>query len=480
MKKENLGARSLYCIDKNTYKSFPDVMKKKKTVNIIQPSSVLSFMKKNYIIGDETMIIGVKKEPWMHKYDIENDDYVECSLPIHNNLIYSVNDIANKFKCLLLDEARSFLDKKNTVGILLSGGMDSRVVAGILKYLQDIGEYNGTVIALTWGIEGTRDVLYAKEIAEKFKWEHIHFSLSAEKLLENISITAHFGAEFSPLHLHAMNDVAKLNSLDGILAGSYGDSIGRAEFSGKKVDSITSILNKDFNKFAILNDYINTNYQLDIENQVSSYYKKFPRQLSWQYNEIEQQCHYMRRQLGACMNIIDNNIPLYQMFTAPEVFGYMWSLDSKCRTNYVYEELLKILPGDLLLIPWARDGKIYPNVGDVLDNHASSHNLYGRWLRNECYDNVQKLLNNDSLDRINLFNPYSLNDLRKNWHKCSNDSADRLDERISWLASFSIFINEYNIEVNPDVLPSNEYLEKYKYLLGKGYRYIYRNAKKIK
>src|SRR5690606_25871175 len=105
------------------------------------------------------------------------------------------------------------------------------IVASVLRQLQLSGQYTGAVTALTWGLEASRDVQYAARITELYQWNFKHFNLTADMLLHNIEVTAAMGAEFSPVHLHAMPQIAGLDGLDCILAGSYGDSIGRGEYS---------------------------------------------------------------------------------------------------------------------------------------------------------------------------------------------------------------------------------------------------------
>ncbi|PKG82242.1 hypothetical protein CXF85_15235, partial [Colwellia sp. 75C3] len=458
---------------KERFKNIGDALSLKGDAeNFINPSSVLSFMMKNYIIGDETLVKGIKREPWMHEYDDSSSSFNECHLPKHSNIVMEASDIGLRLKELLLDEVRGFLEGKQSIGVLLSGGMDSRVAAGIIRELQVRGEYLGDVVALTWGITETRDVRYASEIAKLFKWEFVHFPLSADLLIDNITLTAEMGAEFSPLHLHAMHDISKVKGLDGILAGSYGDSVGRAEFSGVKVDQIKSILDSDFNKFGLLSSAVEKDFMNNISFEVDKYRSQFPRECDWQYYEIERQCHYMRRQLSACMDLIDDRIPLYQMFTAPSVFGFMWSLSPECRNDDVYVEVLKTLPGNLLSIPWARDGKIYPSTGLAMDELQTSHNLYGLWLRRDCSELINNALCSDALERINLFNPYTLKAIKNSWKKSKLNSADRLDERVAWMASLSIFIDKYNIQASTDYdATATDFVRSAQ---GKMYSYIYR------
>lgn len=480
-RKHNLYYRSKYIYEQGnqTFSNICSALNGKQGSACIDPTSVLSIINKSYIIGDRTLVKGIQKTSWMHDDERSGgNQYAKFELPSHGYRILDAENVARKFKSLLLDEAKDYLIDKNVVGILLSGGMDSRIVAGVVRELQTRGEFNGTVVALTWGLENTRDVVYAKKVVETFNWEHKHYPLSAEILAENIELAATMGAEVSPVHFHAMAMIGQEKGIDCILAGSYGDSVGRGEFSGKKLRQLKDQLVNNYNKFGFLPSSVEQLHRKIIENELVKYQKDFPRKEKWQMYEVEQQCHYMRRQLGFCMDIIDDNIPLYQMFTSPSVFGFIWSLSPECRTDFVYKELLKILPGNLLSIPWARDGKLYPSEGVALDTIPSAHNQYGKWLRRDCYDMVDSALNNGALDSLKIFNPKGLDIWKKNWHKSNAIKADKIDERISWLASLSIFCHENNISSSESLLDSDLclYIESFK---GYFYGSMYRKARQI-
>ncbi len=197
----------------------------------IDPVAIVEYLAKTYVLADRTMVQNINRTPWRARPTDEGWDY--AALPEYGFCRISVEEIALNLKERLLDEAINYLNNKKQVGILLSGGMDSRILAGIVKELQLRGEWTGQVIAFTWGIKGSRDVEYAQKIAAMLSWEWVHLELTPEILYNNFFIAADMGAEFAPHHLHAMKKVVDYkNELDAVLAATYGDSIGRAEFSG--------------------------------------------------------------------------------------------------------------------------------------------------------------------------------------------------------------------------------------------------------
>lgn len=479
----HLGARIAYCHNGDPGKGYCGIGDAVAGLTVdkrvIDPVGVLGVLMKNYPLADRTMIQGVSCAPWFSRPT--GDGGWECAdLPRHGTVTLSPDKVAEVLKTRLCQEAKAFTAGKSTIGILLSGGMDSRIVAATVRQLQLNGEFTGQVVALTWGDAGSRDVVYAQRIAQKFGWDFLCYPLTAELLQENILLAGQRGAEYSPVHLHAMSKVAEVDGVDGILAGSYGDSIGRGEYSGRRKDRLPSILSRHLNHFAFLLRDVEVHSLSALKQDLELSRNRFPGRSESDYREIEMQMHYMRRQLNSCMAVIDDRVPLYQMFGHPEVFGFMWSLDPSCRTDDVYQHLLARLPGDLLDIPWARTGRTYNKKDAVVqDDYAKLNNHYGRWLRNDCRSFVLEKLTSGVLQSLGIFNDKALDLWVKKWPKTNDSKADRLDEKMAWLASLAVFADEYNVTKNVDNFSRNfwrDYFHERKALL---HTYLYYQAKKL-
>ncbi|MCG6212893.1 asparagine synthase-related protein [Vibrio furnissii] len=444
-----LGSRSFYTgkSAEKVYSSFADCINAEGKGNRqIDETALLSILMKNYSIGDKTLVKGIDRTPWMSRQD-ESGIWIDAKLPMHGGAIVDSSEACKVLHKNLRQEVLDFVSDKNTVGILLSGGMDSRIVAGIVRELQESGDYPGRVIALTWGIPESRDVVYAKRIADEFGWDFEHFELNADVLKQNIELTAERGAEYSPVHLHAMEKVSSAQGVDGVLAGSYGDSIGRGEYSGRRTNKLPGILDKHLNHFAFMSRNSEKKAIVELKQVLADSRKRFPGRDEMAYREIEMQMHYMRRQLNACMEVIDDKIPLYQMFSSPTTFGYMWSLASESRSDDVYEALLASLPAVLREIPWARTGRKYnQSSAPIEDDNTALNNRYGLWLRTELRSYVVDLISNGSLQSLGVFNNQALKTWANKWPKNDRPKADRLDEKMAWLASLSLFVEKYDIQ----------------------------------
>jgi len=397
-----------------------------------------------YLLGDRTLLKGVHRAPWMAR-PTERGDWAPVDLPPHGYERPDPARFTQELKTALLNEAREYVGEARTVGILLSGGMDSRVVAGVVRALQEEADSAFTVVGLTWGREASRDVIYARRIVERFGWEWQYFPITADTLAENIGHAARLGAEVSPLHLHAMPQIARLAGVDVILAGSYGDSVGRAEFSGRHVTELTPVLPRKMDRFGVLRSSALRSVTEAMRHDASTLPHANSEQSALRRYEIEQEKHYMRRMLQSCMQPIAFAKPIYQLFTSPDVFGRMWRLDPSVRNDDWYIRLLPTLPGDLLSIPWARTGKRHDEPTGDPDHHERQYHEYGTWLRGDLRDLIIQRVKGDRIKALGLFNERGVNLALRAWSHAGTSSTNSLDELFSWMASLDEFLETYQL-----------------------------------
>jgi hypothetical protein len=397
-----------------------------------------------YLLGDRTLIKDVRRAPWMCE-PAPGGAWRSKRLPLHGHSRPDPDTFTKDLYSALLNEARGYLDGAHAVGILLSGGMDSRVLAGVVRALQEEGGAF-SVVGLTWGQEGSRDVIYANRITERFGWDWRHFPMTAETLSQNIAHMARLGAESSPLHLHAMPQVAELKGLDVVLAGTYGDSVGRAEFSGRHVTALRPILPTLIDRFGVVrfNALAAARPGMAKDRDASSHLTAGAPSL--RTREIERQLHYLRRMMQFNILCIAPEKRVFQLFTAPEVFGRMWSLDPVKRDNDWYHRLLLLLPGNLLDIPWARTGRRYLRDDDIPDRHSRPFHNYGQWLRRELRQEVLARVNSPRIRELGIFNNPALDSILGSWGKASTITPNSLDELVAWLASLHDFIELYQVD----------------------------------
>ncbi len=451
---DHLGYISKYYFEQNDQfefgNSFGEIIKTYPFELSVDSHSIVQFLNHHYFLGDRTLIKGLKKSPWLSKPSANNDSWESASLPEHGKKVLAIEEIASSLYQKIRSEILKYIDGKKSIGILLSGGMDSRVVAMILEDIRKSNRTDISVVALNWGIENSRDKIYAQQIAGMYSWEFKSFELNPALLKEAIYETAQAGAEFSPVNVHAMHKIRDTAGIDCILAGSYGDSIGRGEYSKKHVTELKSLEKPIINWFNLLKRQVIIDAKDALTLDVAQYRKKFPRKVEQEHCEVERQCHYMRRMLNPCMGIINQKTPVYQIFTDPKVFGFMWSLDPSIRGNDIYEKLFEMYSPSLLEIPWARTGLRYGDTSGTPDALLSNHNEYGKWIRTELRSYVNETLNDDCVKSLNLFNKDSIDSLSKHFHRMASGSkSSKVEQFLLWICALGEINRQYDLN-SPD------------------------------
>ena len=409
-------------------------------------NAVVQMISRYHCFADRTLVRGLSRTPWMAKPNPALTAWEFCEVPPHDNKILPEKEIASLLFQKLQKEILGYTEGCSVVGILLSGGMDSRIVAGVLDYLLKTGQISAKIVAITWGMQKTRDVVYAQRIAKLMGWDWVHYPISAETLLNNINETAVRGCEYSPVHLHAIPEIREIKGVDCILAASYGDSIGRAEYSGRHITQLIPFEHYTMNWFKLLRVGIYPQLSPQLEQDITCYKTLFPRKEKYQQYEIDQQAHYMRRKLNHCMAVINEKVPLRQVFTDPALFGFMWSLSPEVRNDQVYKYLLGLLKPELADIPWARNGKRYLRDKEAQDLYSGTHHQYGQWIRNELYETISKKVLSSTISELNIFNMQALETILKVNRICTNQTkTSKADEILIWIAALSDFVKLYDI-----------------------------------
>jgi len=444
---KHLGFHSKYYITKNNsfkiYKTFseaiPNIDEKKLDV-----TAIIEFINNFYFFGDRTIFINLNKTPWLAKPDNDNKKWVFGKIKDKLVSINSEIEFANKFIELIEKEIISYINNSKKIGLLLTGGMDSRIIAAIINKLKKEKRINVDITALTWGLPNSRDVVYAQKISRKYNWEFINLPITANTLKKNIIRTAKEGCEFSPIHLHGILDVVNLKKdFDIILAGSFGDSIGRAEYSGVHAMQLKSIGAGINNKFGLIHPAIYNNYISNVQSDIDKYAMLFKRKLTYSNYEIERMAHYMRKELNPCMSVIDRKTPLFQVFTSPDVYNFVLNVPIKLRNDMLYYNVLKTIDKELLLIPWARTGKLYLEKNSVIDSiNQKEYHDYEKWIRNDLYNYIEELIFDGNLEKTGIFNMNTLKKAIKINKIVNTSQINRIDELLTWFASLSILLNK--------------------------------------
>lgn len=427
--------------DGNWSKSYVNAVSGCKMSLSWDPAAILSVLSFNYPCGDRTLIKEVKRQPWLSEAQ-EGGQFCLSNIPDHGRLWKEPEEIAETLEELLCREAARACQGYKNIYISLSGGLDSRIVAAVLAKLFNDGRIAGRPIGVTWGLENCRDVAYGRQVAGILGLDWKHVDISPDTIVENVNAESEVLACFvPPTHLHCMQWFKNVSKNSLVLAGSYGDSVGRAEYSGRHLIELCSL--RPSNTFGLLSeDVLRTAYEgimLDLKNL----HDRSPDAPGYVQCEHEMQGFYMRGMIAHVMSVINQYCTLYQMFTDPEVYGYIWSIHPACRDDRVYGMLLEKLNPLLLPLPWARTNKALKGRTCGADHKLrKDFHDYTAWIRGPIFEKYDSYVDPDWFAGTGLFNPDSIKILKG--RIAANDCTLRFYgvrpyEIFLWLVTFRRF-----------------------------------------
>ncbi|MCF8261074.1 MAG: hypothetical protein K9J12_09890 [Melioribacteraceae bacterium] len=396
-----------YSFKQNTYEWFDQIPMDNQVFHW-DVSSFLSMISYNYVLGQKTLLREIRRNSWISTF--QGLEEVSLPIPEHDYNYFPNLEIANKLKSLLKVEILNAISEYREIYILLSGGLDSRILAGLIYELKRENLLaNKNFTAVTWGIKNSRDVIYAQIVADlcDINWQHIE--LGPLDLIENLNLASfQLGGLVSAVHLHKMNWFKNISPNSLVMAASYGDSIGRAEYSGKHLLQLELIKPKD--KFGL---FIPEYQEIAIRELESELLLLRSRSISKEkfiLVEYEMQAHYMRNMIAHAMSIIRRNCEIYQIFTAPEVYKFIWSLHPSIRTNEIYNQILISFNNAISSVPWARTNKALSGQTKYINRFAkTSYHMYEDWIKYDLIDDLFAKIDLDWINSIPYFNQIALN-----------------------------------------------------------------------
>ena len=489
---KHLFQRPQYLIEQSNWDDvFLNVLKPGPSKLTYDISGIMSVLAYSYPCGDRTLFQEISRKPWLSRTGNCGEIRLE-DIPQHGLTWDSPENIASHLFTLLCAEAQMACEGRHQIYILLSGGLDSRIVAGVLSHLYKQGTISQP-IGVTWGLEDSRDVHYGRAVAEQcdFKWEHI--SIGPESVMENITEGFPMVAGLvPPSHLHRMLWFKNVPKDALVLAGSYGDSIGRAEFSGRHVLELNYL--SPFNPFGLIQEHSFQSAADGVVADLKSLRSRAGDVPHYVKCEYEMQCHYMRGMIAQVMSVINSYCSLYQMFTAPEVYGYIWSLHPARRDDSIYAAMLENQIPELARIPWARTNKALSGktVGADSSLQKEFHN-YAQWCSGPLYDRIRQLIEPSWYASTGIFNPARIEKLSEGLRgsNCFDYLGFHPYDLWLWLAGFRLFVDRIEeagnkVEVASfnnkatihDEIPEDTRSKLRRYLSSK--KILYKNVAKIR
>lgn len=426
--------------DGNWSKSFWDAAKKSPASITWDVAAIVSYTSFDFVCGDRTLVKGISRRPWLSTFDNQGQ-CVLSDIPDHGRLWDDSAKIAGKLRQLLYEEARKACQGRKEIYILLSGGLDSRIVAATVSRLYSEGNLNCKPIAVTWGLEDSRDVVYGRAIAKILGFEWTHIVIEPEDVLKNIETVVSLGSLFSPVHLHRMSWFERISSDSLVLIGSYGDSVGRAVYAGEHILGLNYLSPRNHYEFLTPATY--SAGCKGLASDLKDLRRRTSGKPKYAICDCEMQAHYMRSMIALPMSLIGNYCTLYQMFTDPKIYSYMWSIHPSLRDNRIYANLLRQMNMKLLQLPWANTNRsLQGKTVGAKKGLRKDYHLYQAWIRGPLFEQLNRYIDPDWFAETGIFDAENIRQFSqyiKDGCKFESATSFRPYDQWVWLAGFRKF-----------------------------------------
>lgn len=469
---DRLGLRPLYyCLDQSGFTFASGVRALLENPSLsreVDRTAIAQFVSFEYPLDDRTFLKKVKMLPpgtllTCSELGIDIKQYWKIGF----SKVYTLKEEGDYLEGLIYHMQKAVRRQapgKLLAGINLSGGLDSRVLLGLLTKLEN----ENTLKSFTFGIPGCDDVRFGKELADIAGIPHYFYNLKPDYLLSAAEYAVRLadGME-SCIHVHAFANLSdQARQVRVLYTGYLIDSLISPDavpnwFATYDDETVRKILFSDLNKDYLFQYSERNNLFTEIFlNEVrDSFDESFHKVLidakadtivDWQNNlELHQR---QRRFTENGNELMRSQVITRTPFCDNDLVEYILAIPPGLRFNqYIYLKAIVQEHHKLAKIPWAKTG--YPLTDCVRDLRLRAENQfrwgvrnaglswipvsqrrpyadYNHWLRTALKVWVEKvLLSEKTLDR-GYFNPDYIRNLVAE-HMLGKDHANRLGVLIS-------------------------------------------------
>lgn len=377
-----LGIRPLYYLQSNnalviSSEIYP-LTKSPFFDHAISPTGYVQMLEKGYCLGDNTLYNSIK---WLQPGSLLT--YKKGKLEISNQQQLPINFSESKennhekladhlFELLLSSTEKRAKNQEHS--ILLSGGIDSRVVGGLLHKLNLL---SGTI---TWHQDNGGDFLAAKEIAKTLQVPASFINIPFDHLQKYHEDLIIIDGSLTNAHITYL--IAALNNIEqplpALAIGYSGDPLTGAHFPltthlGNRhpsVDESADHFNQSLGRF-FKDDELNLLLRKpEWKDEIGSSRKEFKKTMS----SVQTDEHFRRwmtaflwsrnqRYTTFLPRICDNFTPTFSPFEDKEIYDFCLSLPLDALTNQaIYRKMLSRHFPELAQIPRSNGEQISPDI----------------------------------------------------------------------------------------------------------------------
>lgn len=406
----NLYQKPFYRTQNRWFSSFPEALKATSPPLAIDTVSLLSYLSFNSPGLGRTNVKQIQRRPWLSSIT-NSGDTVSDPIPPHDFYWLPYQEIAAKLKEMIYREVLAACRGKQ-VYCLLSGGLDSRIVALTVSRLHHEEQLQGIPTGITWGLENSRDVVYGRQVAKALGFRWIHLPIGPEHLLENLSFGAReLGGLVSPLHWHCIPWFAQLQKEAVVLAGTWGGTIGRGEYLGSSLLEEKHLKLNNFEGILLPEVYAETKSKLITDSQ--QLYQRIGQRPVYAQREIENQAFYISSGVGLILSWIGVHCTLYQIYTSAEICSFIWSLHPLKRNVNIYRALLEQIGEKVKSIPWSHTNRTVSGGKAGDPNLSQMYHRYAEWISGPLSKTLHERLDFNWFSQTRIFNTAIIKNMAK-------------------------------------------------------------------
>lgn len=354
----------------------------------VDKQSIADFLYLGFVLDERTLHQDVKLLPAASILSYKNNQvsiekYWDYSFSGHDCSCVNEEEYLEELTRRIRVSLKRRLAGKSGVIVPISGGLDSRTIAGMMsKY-----GYEGRVESFSYGNRSSYDVVYGKEIAKALGYKHTFLPINTDYL-------ARYAEKFVALtdgtidclnsHMMLFHDIYPGNQSLNVLSGFLGDVLTGTNFNRRWLNfDEDQIILKTFeipdNHLESLKYYLNKDiYERTIENTIPSIKRHFNRT---GHDDLFYKAHYLtlsqRQRRYVAFNIFccESLGNVLSPFTDNDVIDFTLQMPRE----YLMEQSLyrkmfvKYLP-EIASIPWSKS-RLPLNASRI------KQGLHWRWQR---------------------------------------------------------------------------------------------------
>jgi asparagine synthase (glutamine-hydrolysing) len=211
----------------------------------IDETAIPEFFTFSYLLGDKTFFKGVKmmmpaNELIYDKADdhVEVKQYWDFSIPEkETHMPTSLSNLLEEFKKLMKKAVERQVQDKKEIGVFLSGGLDSRILAAFAS------KTDTNVITFTFGVRNCPEQKIAKQVADRLGLENVFYEIPSDFIAKYAEKIVYLGdglIRIRDCHFIALLEEIR-KKVDTVLLGTFGGEL----FGSKIARELRNIKGKD-------------------------------------------------------------------------------------------------------------------------------------------------------------------------------------------------------------------------------------------